>query len=435
MTNVAIRAEGLGKKYTIGRLAPRHDTLRDALTEGVRRLTRPRGGRDGGAGEDVFWALRDVSFAVGRGEVVGVLGSNGAGKSTLLKILSRITEPTAGEARIEGRVGSLLEVGTGFHSELTGRENIYLSGAILGMRRAEIARRFDEIVAFAEVERFVDTPVKRYSSGMYLRLAFSVAAHLEPEILLVDEVLAVGDAAFQKKCLGRMGDVAREGRTVLFVSHNLVAMESLCERALWLREGRLAEDGPAGRVISDYLKTSFSSATERRWTAMESAPGNDKVRLRGARVRPVQGSAEDAIDVRTPFVFELEYWNLQPGASLNLSLHLFNDQGVLVFNAGPLEEPHPLPAGLFRDVCRVPGDLLNDGRYKIELLVVQDQGKVLHRFADLLTFDVLDTPELRGSWYGRWPGVVRLPLPWSTEAIDEEASEASWRAAPREAVR
>jgi lipopolysaccharide transport system ATP-binding protein len=245
---LAIRAERLSKRYRLGE-RQRYRTLREALASvAVAPFRRRRA-----ALPETIWALREVSFEIRHGEVVGVIGRNGAGKSTLLKILSRITEPTSGRAELHGRIGSLLEVGTGFHSELTGRENIFLSGAILGMRRAEIERKFDEIVAFAEVERFIDTPVKRYSSGMYLRLAFAVAAHLDPEILLVDEVLAVGDASFQKRCLGKMSNVAREGRTVLFVSHNMGAVTSLCPRAIHLREGGIHEDGPSGRVVANYL--------------------------------------------------------------------------------------------------------------------------------------------------------------------------------------
>ncbi|RME47458.1 MAG: ABC transporter ATP-binding protein, partial [Chloroflexi bacterium] len=252
MSDIAIRVEHLSKRYRIGQLHRPHDTLRDSIADfGLRiadwlsRRANPKSKIQNSKSDDTIWALRDVSFEVKRGEVVGIIGRNGAGKSTLLKILSRITEPTSGRAEIHGRVGSLLEVGTGFHPELTGRENIYLNGAILGMRKREIDRKFDEIVAFAEIEKFIDTPVKRYSSGMYVRLAFAVAAHLEPEILLVDEVLAVGDAAFQKKCLGKMGDVAKEGRTVLFVSHNMAAITSLCQRAIWLEEGKIKEDGSA----------------------------------------------------------------------------------------------------------------------------------------------------------------------------------------------
>lgn len=257
-SELAIEAVGLGKKYRIGGVIDRNRTLRDSLGGLLRRQARALRALGSGAGrasraENVIWALRDVSFTVRRGEVLGVIGRNGAGKSTLLKVLTRISTPDEGYARIRGRVGSLLEVGTGFHGELTGRENIYLSGAVLGMRREEIDRKFDEIVEFAGVERFIDTPVKRYSSGMYLRLGFSVAAHLDPEILLVDEVLAVGDAEFQKKCLGKMSDVAGEGRTVLFVSHNMDAVRQLCHSALWLERGHLQRIGPATEVIQAYL--------------------------------------------------------------------------------------------------------------------------------------------------------------------------------------
>ncbi|MHB1317410.1 MAG: ABC transporter ATP-binding protein [Anaerolineae bacterium] len=262
MSDVAITVENLGKEYRIG-TRERHDTLRDAVAGAFRRSRAPASAASASGRSDVetlrrsdgeaFWALKDVSFTVRRGEVVGVIGRNGAGKSTLLKILSRITEPTTGRAVIHGRVGSLLEVGTGFHPELTGRENIYLNGAILGMRRTEIDRRFDEIVAFSEIERFLDTPVKRYSSGMYVRLAFAVAAHLDPEVLIVDEVLAVGDAAFQKKCLGKMGDVAGEGRTVLFVSHNMAAVQNLCQRTMVLRDGEVALLADSSTAIGEYL--------------------------------------------------------------------------------------------------------------------------------------------------------------------------------------
>jgi len=257
MTDIAIQVENLSKLYHIGRLQQRHDTLRDAIVDGFKSLRQ----RNGASADESLWALKDVSFEVKQGEVLGVIGRNGAGKSTLLKVLSRITEPTGGRAVINGRVGSLLEVGTGFHPELTGRENIYLNGAILGMRRSEIDRKFDEIVAFADVEKFLDTPVKRYSSGMYVRLAFAVAAHLEPEILLVDEVLAVGDAGFQKKCLGKMRDVAdEEGKTVLFVSHNMGAVQTLCQSAILIEEGRLCQNGSSEEVITEYGRRSYNLA-------------------------------------------------------------------------------------------------------------------------------------------------------------------------------
>ncbi|HEY0972521.1 MAG TPA: polysaccharide ABC transporter ATP-binding protein [Gemmatimonadales bacterium] len=424
----AIRVQGLGKRYRIGEGLRSHRHLREALAEGATGVIRAAGralrrtGRGSSGGDAEFWALSDVSFELAEGEAIGVIGGNGAGKSTLLKILSRITAPTTGRVEIRGRVGSLLEVGTGFHPDLTGRENTYLNGAILGMRRTEIERKFDEIVAFAEVERFIDTPVKRYSSGMYLRLAFAVAAHLEPEVLLVDEVLAVGDAAFQQKCLGKMGDVAAEGRTVIFVSHNMAAVQSLCARAAWLRHGRIVESGPARRVVSRYLLDARRSLTERCWTDMRTAPGGDTVRLRRAAVVVADGEdSGGAITTRTPFRLEFEYWNLKPGARMNLSLQAYDAQGTMVFNALPVTEREwqgrPFPVGLYRDVCHVPGDLLNDGGYRIELLVVHDDSEIVLRLDDVLSFEVSDSPDLRGGWYGRWPGVVRPMFPWTTELL------------------
>jgi lipopolysaccharide transport system ATP-binding protein len=370
-----------------------------------------------------------VSFEVRPGEVVGVVGRNGAGKSTLLKVLSRITEPTEGRAVVRGRLGSLLEVGTGFHPELTGRENVYLNGAILGMRAREIGRKFDEIVAFSEVERFLDTPVKRYSSGMYVRLAFAVAAHLEPEILVVDEVLAVGDASFQRKCLGKMRDVAGAGRTVLFVSHNMTAVQGLCSRAVWLDGGGLAGDGPAREVVPRYLQTACASQTERVWDDPAAAPGNGAFRLRKASVRPAGGAAPGGlITVRTPLVLEFEYWNLQPGARLNLSLHVFNDEGVRLFNTGPVREPlwhgRPFEAGLYRSTCLIPGDLLNDGAHRVQLMAVEDQARVIYNMDGALVFDVADEREATCRYHGDWPGALRPALDWATELLSPGAGGA-----------
>src|SRR2546421_7694958 len=328
MNDVAIRCEGLGKRYRIGE-RERYKALRDVITDGVaapfrklrgavsaKRQAASNNGHEAlayhspltttdGNGHsltsdhrtptpDLFWALKDVSFEVKRGEVVGIIGRNGAGKSTLLKILSRITAPTEGEVEVKGRVGSLLEVGTGFHPELTGRENIYLNGAILGMKRAEINRKFDEMVAFAEIEKFIDTPVKRYSSGMYVRLAFAVAAHLEPEILLVDEVLAVGDAAFQKKCLGKMGSVAHAGRTVLFVSHNMPAIASLCSSAVLLDAGQIVSRGETRAVVADYLLTHVAKTGTATWD-LDKAPGDETARIRKIEVCDPDGTPKDSL--------------------------------------------------------------------------------------------------------------------------------------------
>ena len=435
MSDIAIRVDNIAKRYRIGNREPYYalrDVLANAVSSPIRHLTstvRHTGSHrqvQVTANQEYIWALRDVSFEIKRGEVVGIIGRNGAGKSTLLKILSRITAPTMGYGEIHGRVGALLEVGTGFHPELTGRENVYLNGAMLGMKRREINRKFDEIVAFAEVEQFIDTPVKRYSSGMYVRLAFAVAAHLEPEILLVDEVLAVGDAAFQKKCLGKMGDVAKEGRTIPFVSHNLTAVQRLCKRAIWLHEGHIVDEGPAPLIVSRYLQTSFSTLTEQVWDDVNMAPGTEKVRLRRVCVRPSGGRPGDPITVETPFVLEFEYWNLEADACLNLSLHIYNEQGVIVFNALPVREPawrgRPFPRGLFRDTCFVPGNLMNNGVHRVELLVVRDETIVLSKHEDILVFDVQDSAEMRGAWYGKWVGAVRPALAWTTELVEVAAT-------------
>ncbi|HEX2439774.1 MAG TPA: ABC transporter ATP-binding protein [Methylomirabilota bacterium] len=415
-SDVVLRAEGLGKQYRLGQRARVHDTLRDALASGARALARRLRGHDHADGPDeTIWALRDVGFEVQRGEAVGIVGRNGAGKSTLLKILSRITEPTTGQAWLRGRLGAIIEVGTGFHGELTGRENVYLSGAILGMRRAEIVRRFDEIVAFAEIDRFVDTPVKRYSSGMYLRLAFAVAAHLEAEILLVDEVLAVGDAAFQKKCLGKMSDVARRDRTVLFVSHNLVAVEALCGRALWLDQGRVAQDGPAGQVISQYLRSTSAPLTERAWLDPAQAPAADGVRLTRLRVRRADGDVSDRLTVATPFIIECEYDNDRTAGTLLVHLEVHNEKDVLLFDVGPPLDtwplPTPSPPGRLRTACHIPGHLLNDGLHRVTVTVLRDSAPII-RQPEALVFDLDDVAEGRGGWYEKWPGAIRPRLAW-----------------------
>ncbi len=368
MSDLAIRAEGLGKRYTIGTAAARNDTLRDALAHSIRspmRALRRRAVTDANS----VWALRDVSFDVRQGEVLGIVGRNGAGKSTLLKVLSRITEPTAGRARIVGRVGSLLEVGTGFHPELTGRENVFLNGSILGMDRAYIERTFDEIVEFAGVGRFVDTPVKRYSSGMYLRLAFAVAAHLEPEILIVDEVLAVGDAQFQKKCLGKLAEVTSHGRTVLFVSHNMAAIAALCQRAILLRAGRVVDEGPARQVVQGYLAGGMQEAAGFRSDGAD-APGDDRSRLRGVRVCQPAGVPVARVDMQEPFDLEVEYDVYEPLRDFNVEVALDDESGDTVFRSWHHlgnEAITTVAPGRHVSRMRFPAGVLNGGQYWVSV--------------------------------------------------------------------
>src|SRR5450759_1572081 len=311
-----ISVENLSKKYIIGhQRLERYTSLREVLTNGAKRfadkLLHPFATPGNDPTHEEFWALKDVSFDIQQGDRVGIIGRNGAGKSTLLKILSRITEPTSGRVSIKGRVASLLEVGTGFHPELTGRENIFLNGAILGMSKVEIKKTFDQIVAFAEVEKFLDTPLKRYSSGMYVRLAFAVAAHLEPEILIVDEVLAVGDAQFQKKCLGKMESAGREGRTVLFVSHNMVALKSLCEKAIWINAGRVVEKGRAEDVVTNYLDNGVPVNMHQVWADPESAPGNKSIRLHSVKISYEDEASGESLTVDSPVDLELEFWHFE----------------------------------------------------------------------------------------------------------------------------
>jgi lipopolysaccharide transport system ATP-binding protein len=424
MTEIAIQAEGIGKRYQIG-AEQRDNQLRDVVAKAFKAPFQRNQVREDD--ETTLWALRNVSFEMTQGEVVGFVGRNGAGKSTMLKILARITEPTEGQAVIYGRVGSLLEVGTGFQTDLTGRENVLLNGAILGMKRAEIRRKFDEIVAFAEVERFIDTPVKFYSSGMYMRLAFAVAAHMDPEILLVDEALAVGDAAFQAKCIAKMEDVARSGRTVVFVSHNMGSMRTMCDRVIWLDHGTIAGVGDPDEVIAGYLQTSYTTWSQQRWEDPSEAPGTEDVRIHSASVRPEGGHPDDRITIATPIEIDIEYWNYEPEAPLSLSIQLVNENDVVVFDARPVLERdwqgRPLPEGLFRDTLSIPAGLLNDGRHRVEVQFHHYRSTSIHREQELLIFDVEDVLELRGEWWGKWQGAIRPSLPWRTELV-EPADEA-----------
>lgn len=383
MSGQAILAEGLGKRYRLGLLRRRDNTLREALSRGTRNLARSlearlRGERDGRSVEWI-WALRDTSFEVREGEIVGVLGGNGAGKSTLLKVLARITEPTEGWAEVRGRVGSLLEVGTGFHSELTGRENVYLSGAILGMRRSEIRRKFDEIVEFAEVERFLDTPVKRYSSGMYLRLAFAVAAHLEPEILMVDEVLAVGDARFQRKCLGKMREVSsREGRTVLFVSHNLGAVQRLCTRCLLLDDGALVAQGPTGEIVARYLAGRGLATLPGQWIDLSGVERSGTGEARVEAIRCVGGDPAVAFQPSSerPLEIELTIAADAPREAGNLAVTFYDMAGTKLVNADTLALGRTLALrpGHNRVALRIEALHLNPGVYMLGFWIASPAG-------------------------------------------------------------
>jgi lipopolysaccharide transport system ATP-binding protein len=417
-----IRAEGLAKEYRIGGSAPSYRTLRGAVTEAAKAPLRMfnRSGRKPRA--ELVWALDGVSFEAQPGEVVGIIGRNGAGKSTLLKILSRITEPTRGRAELYGRVSSLLEVGTGFHPELSGRENVFLNGAILGMHRTEIARKFDEIVAFSGIEKYIDTPVKHYSSGMYLRLAFSVAAHLEPEILIVDEVLAVGDASFQRKCLNKMQTVSDQGRTVLFVSHDMTAVTRLCPRAILLERGKVLRDGQAHEVVSAYLTSGLGTTAERAWDDDAAAPGNEVARLRAVRVREEGGRVTDAADIRRPVRVEMEYEVLQPGHRLAPNFHVYNEEGINVFISNDLDPEwrgRPRPAGVYTSTMWIPGNFLAEGTLLVGAALSTLDPVVVHFYErEAVAFQVIDSIDgdsVRGDYAGPYPGVVRPQLRWTTE--------------------
>jgi len=416
-----IRVENLSKQYTIGAAAERYSTFRESLVKTVKApFNALRNGHRNG--NEQFWALKDINFEVTPGEVVGIIGRNGAGKSTLLKILSRITEPTTGKVDLYGRVGSLLEVGTGFHPELTGRENIYLNGAILGMKHDEISKKFDEIVDFAEIEEFLDTPVKRYSSGMYMRLAFGVAAHLEPEVLMVDEVLAVGDAQFQKKCLKKMKDVGEHGRTVLFVSHDMQAMSRLCGRVIWLSSGNVMEDGATETVIGSYLLEQATRGAERTWDA-DSAPGSETARLRCVRVRNRSGETVSTVNITDPVAIEMTYDVLKDGVVMAPNIHLFNDRGVCLFVTVDIEKEWkntPRPVGSYTSTVWIPGNFLSEGSVIVRVALTTFRPMIVHfDEPDAVMFHVVESSEgetARGDYTGVMPGVVRPILKWETRA-------------------
>ncbi|MTJ11408.1 ABC transporter ATP-binding protein [Anabaena sp. UHCC 0187] len=421
MSDTVIRVENLGKKYIIGhQKQEQYKVFRDVITDQIKSLgslINPQAKTENPAFEQ-FWALKDVCFDIKQGDRVGIIGRNGAGKSTLLKILSRITEPTQGRINIKGRVASLLEVGTGFHPELTGRENIFLNGAILGMGKEEIKRKFDEIVDFSEVEKFLDTPVKRYSSGMYVRLAFSVAAHLEPEILIVDEVLAVGDAAFQKKCLGKMENVAALGRTVIFVSHNIGAVRALCNRGIVLSGGNLIKEGDAESCIAEYLsKIAISQVTsgEASWNP-DNAPGSEHFRLLKLALISSDGEIKSSFSAQEEIMIRIHYQLLKNIEGMRLVLQVLAQTGEIAFTStdhGQRQSQDGLP-GHHLSVCSIPGKLLNLSNYVIKIWAGIPGKQYLLEPVELINFSIVGAGNHHSIYtdYQRWPGVVCPDLKW-----------------------
>lgn len=421
MATPVIEIDGISKSYLIGQKVS-YGSLREEITRALAAPFRRIGKkRPAGADENMVWALKDISFDVHEGDIVGIIGRNGAGKSTLLKILSRITDPTEGRITMRGRMASLLEVGTGFHPELTGRENIFLNGALLGMRNAEIRRKFDEIVDFSEIEKFLDTPVKRYSSGMYVRLAFAVAAHLEPEILVIDEVLSVGDAAFQKKCLGKIGDVAKGGRTVLFVSHNMGAVKSLCTRAVLLSEGTITAKGEAGQIVDKYLMTASDEGAgtgEVRWTDEKTAPGGREMRFVSIRLLGAEDTPRSHFDTEKAVRVEVTYKLFEKVRGMRLILQIINSAGVIAFaSTDQNQRQDDSGPGVYRTVCTIPGGLLNSGLYFVFVHAGCPGVKPLVMGKEFIRFQAEKTDRHGSFFTEKWPGVVAPRLSWKTEPL------------------
>jgi lipopolysaccharide transport system ATP-binding protein len=441
-TKLAISVNNISKRYRLGARELEFDSLGAAILETLKSPLKnyrkyrslydfsdvdgsvdPGSGRN--ADDNILWALRDVSFDITEGEVVGIIGTNGAGKSTLLKILSRITPPSTGRIELRGRVSSLLEVGTGFHPELTGRENVYLNGTILGMRKVEVDRIFDEIVDFSGVEKFLDTPVKRYSSGMRVRLAFAVAAHLEPEIMIVDEVLAVGDASFQRKCLNKMQEVGEGGRTVLFVSHNMQAIARMCQRVILLSDGKVLKDGTPHEVVGVYLQGDSASTAEKVWDSVTNAPGGDVVRLRAIRLRAPDGSVTDTVDIRNPTRIEIEYEVIRPGYVVLPSFALWNQEGLNICLAIDQDKEwrgRARNVGRYVSTGTIPGNFLPEGMLTVStaLWTLEPLKHLEYVMRDILAFHVVDSIEgdsVRGNWPGDLPAVIRPAFEWTTASL------------------
>ncbi|MBA3047738.1 ATP-binding cassette domain-containing protein [Candidatus Falkowbacteria bacterium] len=426
MSQPIISVKNISKKYNITHQQGGYVALRDVLTNIAKSpfafLKHKAKQAIGKAGKEEFWALKDINFEVNKGEAIGIIGANGAGKSTLLKILTGITPPTTGEIIMRGKVASLLEVGTGFHPELTGRENVFLNGAIMGMGKKEISDKFNSIVEFAGIKKFIDTPVKRYSSGMYVRLAFAVASHMEPDILLVDEVLAVGDAEFQKKCLGKMDEVTKQaGRTILFVSHNMGAIQKLCKKCILLNKGEIINAGPTQNVINAYLHSEVCSAASKEWTDITKAPGNDIVRLCAVRVKQ-KDKITNAVDIRLPVGIEMEYEVIKPGLMLSPNYHFLNEDGVYAFVSGnqdPEWQKKSYQKGKYISTAWIHGNFLSEGTMMVGAAITTFNPTVVHFFEqNAVSFRVIDSfdgSSARGDYMGAIPGVVRPILRWTTQ--------------------
>ncbi|MGQ3684428.1 MAG: ABC transporter ATP-binding protein [Candidatus Loosdrechtia sp.] len=436
--NRAIKVENISKCYRIGLKENMHDSVAKSILSFIvsplknyrkyRSLYRFNDLNNGNGNPDIIWALKNISFEVGQGEIVGIIGLNGAGKSTLLKILSRITEPTGGRAEIRGRISSLLEVGTGFHPELTGRENVYLNGTILGMRKKELDRKFDEIVDFSGIEKLIDTPIKRYSSGMKVRLAFAVAAHIEPEVLLIDEVLAVGDIQFQKKCLNKMEDIGKHGRTILFVSHNMAAVTRICPRSILLGNGGVLHDGPSHEVVSHYMGAEKGTRAERVWQP-EEAPGDEVVRLYSVRILSEKSHVSEAVDIQQPVTIEMEYEVFRHGFVMFSYFRLINEEGIelfISFENDPEWRNRPRLPGRYVTHAQIPGNLLAEGVFYVTP-TLRTLNPEIRRFKvpDAIAFQVVDSIDnnlARGDYYGGdFGGVIRPPVKWKTQYHSERA--------------
>ncbi len=421
MNEIAIQIKNISKEYNYRRQAP-YSTLTETITNSV--LGKFKKIQDFNEQSPVkFWALKDISSQIEPGEIVGIIGRNGAGKSTLLKILSRITLPTEGTIQISGRVGSLLEVGTGFHPELSGRENIFLNGSILGLKKKEIEEKFSEIVKFSEIEKFLDTPVKRYSSGMYVRLAFAVAAFLEPEILLVDEVLAVGDAVFQKKCLGKMNKIANEGRTILFVSHNMAAVKSMCSRVILLDEGKVHTDSTAELAINEYFKGITGGVYQRKWDKV-NAPGNNSAIIKEIFATNTNGDRISDIFTNTSFNIQIIFEVVKPNSFVGLTLLFSDSENNLIFSSICNNEKEwygtPMPKGEYMSSCRIPGNFFNNKDYLISVLLFGKNFTDSHLVREVLRIEIQDSAAIRGDFFGEFGGTLRPLLLWKTELINKK---------------